>query len=104
VIPETTAPAEDDQKPALDALPEDPPDKQERWKAPRSGLAAAAAEVDRAVEANALAAYREDRAFVVAQLESAAIRLRDAELAKKQALADYQQALNNFNAFVAPVT
>jgi hypothetical protein len=81
---------------ALDALPEDPPDKQERWKAPRSGTRRCSGRSrPRRSKRTHWPLYREDHAFVVAQLESAAIRLRDAELAKKQALVDYQQALNN---------
>jgi hypothetical protein len=94
---------DDDHEAALDDLPEDAEDKPKRWKTPRPGLAAAAAEVDRAIEANAEAVYREDRAFVVAQLELAAIRLRDAELEKASAVKQYQEALNAFNKFVAPV-
>lgn len=42
-------------------------------------------------------------AALVADLKAAAIRLRDAELAKQKAGKEYAEALDAFNRFVAPV-
>lgn len=88
----------DDEAPALDSLPEDPPDKQERWRGISSGVALEELGVP-PTRAGGM-----ERELIVQRLELAAIRYRDAQLAQKQALAEYQAALDAFNKFVAPVT
>lgn len=61
---------------------------------------AVAKEVERGVMD---AVHADQRAAVVSRLEAAAIRLRDAELAKIAAGKEYAEALDAFNRFVAPV-
>lgn len=54
-------------------------------------------------DVDAESARREALRPFVDALESAAIELRDSELALKQAQADYRRALDAFNRHVAPI-
>lgn len=82
-------PVDDDHDEGAIDLAEDPPDKEPRWREVRGERLAA----ERRAERNALAD----------ELETAAIALRDAELALQRARASYGDALQAFNKFVAPV-